>query len=196
MEIKSEIEVSIIEHINSSNVDGAIDNIEVCKFEEDEVVGPIDKGEGHPNEDIIGVEDSNDDTEVEEIDTFDRRAARKNSSAIALEESKQKIDLSDIRFYGRHRGRSTRSLKRINYSESAESDKGESIPKKMKSPKGKRLSVKKPERKFKCDKCSYAATDKHKLKRHKQIHNTTNDYRCDICDFTTNTGDKLRNDSE
>ena len=182
MEIKSEIEVSIIEHINSSNVDGAIDNIEVCKFEEDEVEGPI--------------EDSNDETEVEEIDTFDRRAARKNSSAIALEESKQKIDLSDNRFYGRHRGRSTRSLKRINYSESAESDKGESIPKKMKSPKGKRLSVKKPERKFKCDECNYAATDKHKLKRHKQIHNTTNDYRCDICDFTTNTGDKLRNDSE
>ena len=37
MEIKSEIEVSIVENMNSSNVDGAIDNQDICKVEEDEV---------------------------------------------------------------------------------------------------------------------------------------------------------------
>ena len=152
MEIKKEIEVSIIEHMNGSNEDGAIDDKEVCKVEEDEVEelkfesncnsedkheGPIDpdKGEEHLNEDTFGVEDSKDEIKAEEIDTTDRIAARKNSRAIALEESKQKIDLSDNRFYGRHRGRSTRILKRINYNESAESEKIEPIPEKIQSPK-------------------------------------------------------------
>ena len=59
----------------------------------------------------------------------------------------------------------------------------------------KKYFGKKREKKFKCDECSYAATDKHKLKRHKQIHNTTKDFRCDICDLAFNTGEKLRKDS-
>ena len=101
MEIKSEIEVSIVEHINSSNVDGAIDNKEVCKVEEDEIeelkfesncnfedknegeMDPDDNenqceenlgipgGEKHSNEDTFGVEDFKNEIKVEEIDTSD-----------------------------------------------------------------------------------------------------------------------------
>ena len=59
----------------------------------------------------------------------------------------------------------------------------------------KKYFGKKREKKFKCDECSYAATHKHKLKKHKQIHSTTKDFSCDICDFATNTGEKLRKDS-
>ena len=59
----------------------------------------------------------------------------------------------------------------------------------------KKYFGKKREKIFKCDECNYAATHKHKLKKHKQIHSTTKDFPCDICDFATNTGDKLRKDS-
>jgi len=167
MEIKSEIEVSIVEHINNSNVDGAIDNKEVCKVEEDEVeelkfesncnsedknegeMNPdenenqceenlgIPEGEKHSNEGSFGVEDIKNEIKVEQIDTSDPKykATRKRSIAHLLEESKQKIDLNENRYYGRRLGRSTRTLKQINYNERTESDEEESIPGKMKSPK-------------------------------------------------------------
>ena len=159
MEIKSEIEVSIVENMNNSNVDGAIDDQEVCKAEEDEVeelkfesnCDSEDKNEGDVNSDenvatpggeecsnegTFGVEDFKNETKVEEIDTSDRKykATRKRSIALVLEESKQKIDLNDNRYYGRRLGRSTRAFKRINYNERTESDGGESIPGKIQSP--------------------------------------------------------------
>ena len=153
MDIKSEVEVSIIEYISSSNVDGAIDNKVVCKVEEDEVeelesncnsedknegIVAILEGEEHPNEVTFSVEDSEDEITVEEIDTSNRRnrgmaATRKNANAIALEESKQKNDLNDNRFYGRHHGRSNRPFKRINYNETTDSHGEESIRGKMQS---------------------------------------------------------------
>ena len=97
MEIESEIEVSIAENINNSNVDGAIDNKEVCKVEEDEVEelkfesncnsedrneGNMDsdednvaipEGEEHPNVDPSGVEGSKDIIKLEEIDSSERK---------------------------------------------------------------------------------------------------------------------------
>ena len=54
---------------------------------------------------------------------------------------------------------------------------------------------KKREKNFKCEECSYAAKYKHKLKKHKQIHNTTKDFRCDLCDLAFQTVDTLRKDS-
>ena len=159
MEIKSEIEVSIVENMNNSNVDGAINDKEVCKVEEDEVeelkfesnCDSEDKNEGDVNSDenvatpggeecsnegTFGVEDFKNETKVEEIDTSDRKykATRKRSIALVLEESKQKIDLNDNRYYGRRLGRSTRAFKRINYNERTESDGEESIPGKIQSP--------------------------------------------------------------
>merc|ERR1712131_307512 len=103
MEIKSEIEVSIVENINNSNVDGAIDDKEVCIVGEDEVeelkfesnCDSEDKNEGDvnsdenkhqyeenvatpegeecSNEDTFGVEDFKHEIKVEEIDTSDRK---------------------------------------------------------------------------------------------------------------------------
>ena len=157
MEIESEIEVSIAENINNSNVDGAIDNKEVCKVEEDEVEelkfesncnsedrneGSMDsdednvaipEGEEHPNVDPSGVEGSKDIIKLEEIDSSERKyrgmaARRKNANAIAFEESKKNIDLNDNRYYGRRLGRSTRAFKQINYNEQTQSDREESTP--------------------------------------------------------------------
>ena len=99
MEIKSEIEVSIVENINSSNVDGAINNEEVCKVEEDEIEElkfesncnsedrneenmAIPADEKHPNEDTFGVEGSKDIIKLEEIDSSEQKyrgMARLNS---------------------------------------------------------------------------------------------------------------------
>ena len=159
MEIKSEID-SIIENINNSNVDGDINDKEVCKVEEGEVEelkfesssDSEDKNEGDVNSDenvatpeggecsnegTFGAEDFKDEIKVEEIDTSDwkYKATRKRSIALVLEESKQKIDLNDNRYYGRRLGRSTRAFKRINYNERTESDGEESIPVEMQSQK-------------------------------------------------------------
>ena len=155
MEIKSEIEVSIIEHINSSYVDGAIDTTEVCKVEElkfesdcnsaDKNEGPIDPDgkttQDEENESLPeGEEGSEDEIKVEKIDTSDRgyratAVTRQNSNAIASEESKYKIDLNDNRFYGLHHGRPTRPFKRINYNETTGSDGKESIPGEIQLPR-------------------------------------------------------------
>ena len=155
MEIKSEIEVSIIEHLNGSNEDGAIDNTEVCKVEElkfesdcnstDKNEGPIDPDEKatqyEENESIPeGEEGSEDEIKVEKIDTSDRgyratAVTRQNSNAIASEESKYKIDLNDNRFYSLHLGRPTRPFKRINYNETTESDGKETIPGEIQLPR-------------------------------------------------------------
>ena len=96
MEIKSEIEVSFVENINSCNVDGASDNQDICKFEEDEVEElkfesncnsedrneecmdsddenlAIPVGEEHPSEETFGVEGSKDINKLEEIDTVSK----------------------------------------------------------------------------------------------------------------------------
>ena len=114
MEIKSEIEVSIVENMNNSNVDGAINDKEVCKVEEDEVeelkfesnCDSEDKTEGDVNSDekehqyeenvatpggeecsnegTFGVEDFKNETKVEEIDTSDRKYKATRKRSIAL----------------------------------------------------------------------------------------------------------------
>ena len=114
MEIKSEIEVSIIENINNSNVDGAINDKEVCKVEEDEIeelkfesncdsedknAGDVNSDENKhqyeenlatpgreecSNEGTFGVEDFKNEIEVEEIDTSDRKYKSTRKRSIAL----------------------------------------------------------------------------------------------------------------
>ena len=54
-------------------------------------------------------------------------------------------------------------------------------------------SEKKREKKFKCDQCNYAGTEKNKLKLHiRRVHTTSKDFKCDHCDFATSTKDNLR----
>ena len=114
MEIKSEIEVSIVENMNNSNVDDAINDKEVCKVEEDEVeelkfesnCDSEDKNEGDVNSDenkhqyeenlatpegeecsnegTFGVEDFKNETKVEEIDTSDQKYKATRKRSIAL----------------------------------------------------------------------------------------------------------------
>ena len=114
MEIKSEIEVSIIENINNSNADGAIDDTEFCKVEEDEVEelkfesscdsehkneGNVNsdenkhqyeenlatpEGEECANEGTFGVEDFQNEIKVEEIDTSDWKYKATRKRSIAL----------------------------------------------------------------------------------------------------------------
>ena len=64
------------------------------------------------------------------------------------------------------------------------------------SKKVNKIFGKKRERKFKCDKCSYAAMSEKTLNEHIKIHKTTKDYQCEHCDFATNTREKLRKDFE
>ena len=55
-------------------------------------------------------------------------------------------------------------------------------------------SRKERERKFKCDQCGFAATHKYKLSLHKKTHNTSKDFKCEQCDYKTQTLANLRTD--